>query len=57
MNTLRLTDEQLALTRHALYAYLQAFGHREADTVEEIKSVLATVDAAVRHRLSRSTHA
>jgi hypothetical protein len=40
MNTVHLTDAELELTRHALHAYLQAFGHGEADTVAEIRHVL-----------------
>jgi hypothetical protein len=41
MNTIHLTDEELALARHALQAYLVAFGHNEADTVQQIKQVIA----------------
>lgn len=40
MNTVRLTDDELALTRHALEAYLAAFGHDEADTVARIRQVV-----------------
>lgn len=47
MNTIRLTDSELAMARHALGAYLRAFGHDEADTVREIKRVIAKFDAAM----------
>lgn len=40
MNTIHLTDAELALTRHGMTAYLRTFGHNEADTVELIKAVL-----------------
>ena len=33
MNTIHLTDEELAMARHALTAYLRSFGHDEADTI------------------------
>ena len=45
MNTIHLTDAELELARHALQAYLRAFGHREADTVAEIKKVVAKFGA------------
>jgi len=41
MNTIRLTDTELRMARNALQAYLQVFGHDEADVVREIKSVIA----------------
>jgi hypothetical protein len=46
VNTVRLTDTELELARHAMKAYLLAFGHNEADTVEAIKSVIAKLAAA-----------
>lgn len=46
MNTIHLTDRELEMARHALQAYLHAFGHREADTVAEIKRVIAKFQAA-----------
>jgi len=46
MNTIHLTDTELEMARHALRAYLQAFGHGEADTVEQIKAVIAKLDTA-----------
>ncbi len=46
MNTIHLTDEELGMARHALEAYLRAFGHDEADVLHGIKSVLAKFQAA-----------
>lgn len=46
MNTVHLTDDELEIARHAMQAYLRAFGHREADTVETIKRVIARLGAA-----------
>lgn len=41
MNTIHLTDDELEMARHALQAYLRSFGHEQADTVEQIKQVIA----------------
>lgn len=46
MNTIHLTDAELELARHALQAYLLAFGHGEADTVHKIRAVMAKFDTA-----------
>ena len=46
MNIIHLTDEELAMARHALHAYRRAFGHDEADTVEVIKRVIEKLRAA-----------
>ena len=46
MNTIHLTDEELAMARHALTAYLRSFGHDEADTIVIIRAVLARLAAA-----------
>jgi hypothetical protein len=46
MNTIHLTDEELAITRHGMTAYLRSFGHDEADTGVLIKAVLARLAAA-----------
>jgi len=46
MNRIHLTDEELRLARSAMQAYLLAFGHDEADTVEAIKAVIAKLRAA-----------
>ena len=45
MNTIHLTDEELELARHALNAYLLAFGHDEADTHRTIRQVLGKFHA------------
>jgi hypothetical protein len=46
MNAIHLTDSELDMARHALQAYLAAFGHDEAETVGEIKRVIAKLRAA-----------
>jgi hypothetical protein len=46
MNVIHLTDAELETARHALRAYLLAFGHDEAGTVGEIKRVIGKLNAA-----------
>ena len=46
MNAIHLTDTEMATAKHALQAYLLAFGHDEADTVTEIRRVIAKLHAA-----------
>lgn len=46
MNTVHLTDEELGIARHALEAYLRAFGHDEADVLHGIRDVLAKFRSA-----------
>jgi predicted deacylase len=46
MYVIHITDAELETARHALRAYLSAFGHDEAETVGEIKRVIAKLDAA-----------
>ena len=46
MNVIHLTDAELETARHALRAYLLAFGHDEAQTVGEIRCVIAKLDEA-----------
>ena len=46
MYVIHLTDAELEMARHALRAYLSAFGHDEAETVSEIKRVIAKLHAA-----------
>jgi hypothetical protein len=41
MHTIELTDEELRLLRHALHAYLDDFGHDEADVLRLIKALIA----------------
>jgi hypothetical protein len=57
MNRIQLTDEELRLARSALQAYLQAFGHDEADTVEAVKVVIAKFRAAERDDEESRQHA
>ena len=46
MYAIHLTDAELETARHALRAYLSAFGHDEAETVAEIRRVIAKLNAA-----------
>jgi hypothetical protein len=39
-HTIELTNEELKLVRTALHAYLDDFGHEEADVLREIKQLL-----------------
>jgi hypothetical protein len=39
-HTIELTNEELKLVRNALHAYLDDFGHEEADVLREIKQLL-----------------
>ena len=41
MHTIELDEEELRLVRAALHAYLEDFGHEEADILRVIKRVLA----------------
>ena len=41
MHVIELTDEQLRLVREALRAYLDDFGHEEADILQAVKAILA----------------
>ena len=45
MHTLELTDEELRLLHSALHAYLDDFGHDEADVLRAIKALLAKLPA------------
>jgi hypothetical protein len=46
MNVVHLSDAELDMARHALQAYLLAFGHDEAETVGQIKRVIAKLNTA-----------
>lgn len=46
MNTVHLTDTELALTRNAMQSYLSTFGHDEADVRTQVRSVIAKLNAA-----------
>jgi hypothetical protein len=41
MPSLELTDEELRLVRSALTAYLEDFGHDEADILRQLKAIIA----------------
>jgi hypothetical protein len=37
---IHLTDEELKLVRNALHAYLNDFGHEQADVLRQLKELL-----------------
>ena len=41
MPTVQLTEEEMRLLRAALHAYLDDFGHEEADVLRALKSLIA----------------
>jgi hypothetical protein len=41
MHTIELTDEELRLLHSAVHAYLDDFGHEEADVLRSLKQLLA----------------
>ena len=45
MHTIELADDELRLVHSALHAYLDDFGHDEADVLRAIKAVLAKLPA------------
>jgi len=44
--TIELTDQELRIVDEALEAYLEEFGHDEAETERLIKAVIARVKSA-----------
>ena len=46
MHTIELTDEQLRLLHEALHAYLDDFGHDEADVLRKVKELIAKLPTA-----------
>ena len=54
MKTIHLSESELALVRNAMRAYLNSFGHDEADVVTDIKRVLVRLAAATDVRPERS---
>ena len=40
MPTVQLTEEEMRLLRAALHAYLDDFGHEEADVLREVKALI-----------------
>ena len=41
MHTIELTDEELRILNAALHAYLNDFGHEEADVLRKLKALIA----------------
>jgi hypothetical protein len=41
MHTIELTEDELRLLQNALHAYLDDFGHEEADILREVKELIA----------------
>lgn len=41
MHTIELTDDELRLVHAALKAYLDDFGHEEADVLRQLKALIA----------------
>ncbi len=46
MTTLELTEEELKLLESAVRAYLDDFGHEEADVLRRAKQLLAKLQAS-----------
>jgi hypothetical protein len=46
MHTLELTDDELRLLHNALHAYLNDFGHEEADVLRQVKDLLEKLHRA-----------
>ena len=47
MHTIELTDQEVQLLQAALHAYLDDFGHDEADVLRAIKALLAKLSPRV----------
>jgi hypothetical protein len=41
MHTIELSDEELKLLHAAVHAYLDDFGHEEADVLRQVKALIA----------------
>jgi uncharacterized membrane protein YukC len=41
MHTIELSEQELTLLHSALHAYLDDFGHEEADLLRELKALIA----------------
>jgi hypothetical protein len=46
MHTIELDSEELRLLHEALHAYLDVFGHEEADLLRKIKQLIAKLPSA-----------
>lgn len=55
MNTIHLTDAELAMVRNGMLTYLRSFGHDEADVVAQVKDVLAKLDQATKDEPTKVT--
>ena len=44
MPTVQLTQEEMRLLRAALHAYLDDFGHEEADVLRALKALIAKLE-------------
>ena len=44
MPTVQLTEEEMRLLRAALHAYLDDFGHEEADVLRALKVLIAKLE-------------
>ncbi len=44
MPTVQLTNEEMRLLRAALHAYLDDFGHEEADVLRALKALIAKLE-------------
>lgn len=47
MHTIDLTGDELRLVRAALRSFLDDFGHEEQDVVNQLRALLAKVEASV----------
>jgi hypothetical protein len=45
MHTIELSDDELRLIQNALHAYLDDFGHEEADVLRVVKALIAKLQA------------
>jgi hypothetical protein len=46
MKTIELTDDELRLVTNAVHAYLDDFGHEEADLLRRLKQLLAKLEVS-----------
>ncbi|GAA2092398.1 hypothetical protein GCM10009841_01320 [Microlunatus panaciterrae] len=52
MNTIQLTDAELAMVHNAMLTYLRSFGHDEAEVVAQVKQILLKLSLATRDEKS-----
>jgi hypothetical protein len=45
MHTIELNDDELRLLQNALHAYLDDFGHEEADVLRLVKALIAKLQS------------